>query len=168
MTSIKDVIFYLIKHYPSDKKDDLSPERLTKMAYLADWHQSIKFQKQITSIQWDFGDYGPLAKNVDIANEIEKESHLFDVKKSSPLGNTVVVYSIKKDSDYDTVISDNEKISLNHVIKHTKDLSFGDFIRLIYSTYPFLTSDKYSSLNLIEKSYQYKEFNKELKKLQAS
>ena len=52
-----DVIYYIIKNYKKIK--DLSKSRLTKIVYLADWHQSIHQGKQITKIKWYFDHFGP-------------------------------------------------------------------------------------------------------------
>jgi hypothetical protein len=44
---------------------------------------------------------------------------------------------------------------LDFVIEKTKDLEWNDFIRLIYSTYPIVTQDKYSKLDLVSLAKEY-------------
>lgn len=167
MAKIKDVVFYLISHYPSDKKGDLSQSRLTKMVYLADWHQSINFDEQVTDIQWYFDEYGPFVRDID--DVITKNPDVFEKKIISNIFEAPkILYSLKKDVNYEVYISSNEKKSLDHVIKQTEDLNFDDFIGLIYATFPVLTSNKNSRVNLKNKSHEYKEFNQKIDMLRAS
>lgn len=64
-------------------------------------------------------------------------------------------------NDYEPQISDNEKKIIKKIIKITKDKSCSNFVNLVYSTFPILTSEKYFYLNLIEKAKRLKELKKE-------
>src|SRR5690242_9497793 len=56
MADVRDVLVYFFTHYP--KRGDLSIARLTRMVYLADWRSAILYRKQITPLEWQYGDYG--------------------------------------------------------------------------------------------------------------
>ena len=45
---------------------------------------------------------------------------------------------------------------IDTVIEKTKNMSWTSFINFIYSTYPIVTSNRYTHLNLVEKAQQYK------------
>lgn len=151
MSNLKDVIAYLLKEYPS--KDDLSNARVTKMIYLADWHQAIHYKKQITNIEWYFDHYGPFVS--DIKAEIAAHPELFnDEGTNNFFGQPKNLFSLK-DSDYNPNLSLEQKRSLDHIINITKSLDWNEFIKLVYSTYPVTSSVRYSSLNLLQKASEY-------------
>lgn len=150
MAKLEDAISYLLKNYPH--KDELSNARVTKMLYLADWHALINGNNPVTQIEWYFDNYGPFVWDVrDAVNTSDKL-----VSKS-----TVNMFGQPKellcdgDENYEPVISDSEKQSLDHVIKQTKPLTWSSFIKLVYSTYPVASSEKYSKLNLKKLAREY-------------
>jgi len=149
MRNLKDIIAYIIETYPY--KDELSNARLTKLVYLADWYHSIHHSEQLSSIEWYFDNYGPFVWDIfktaenDESFKIEVTNNMFGKEKklislSKPITNT---------------LSEKEKNSINKVIEGTKSLNWSDFINLVYSTYPILTSEKYTYLNLIEKAREH-------------
>ena len=154
ITELKDVIAYLIKHYPDGMKSELSNARLTKMVYLGDWHQAINYDRQITGIEWYFDSYGPFVH--DIRETAEAHPDIFVIKENVNMyGAPKKTYSLKN-REFLLRIDDKEKISLDHIIQVTQKLYWADFIKLVYSTHPVLSSERYSSLNLVEKAQEYK------------
>lgn len=153
MNNLKDIIAYIIKKYPI--KDELSNARLTKMVFLSDWHQSITKKKQISNIEWFFDNYGPFVW--EVYKEVKKNIDIFNViETTNGYGQKKVLFQIKKES-YKPKLSDDEKKSIDHVIEKTKKLNWDDFIKLVYSTYPIISSERYSKLNLIQKAKEYEE-----------
>jgi len=151
MDKLSQVIAYLLDKYP--KKEDLSNARVTKMVYLSDWRHAIKTGKQITDINWYFDHYGPYVH--DIYNCAKRYDCIFFINDDfNSFGAVKKILSLKKTVNYDSLSSDEEKI-LDHVIEHTKDLRFPDFIKLVYSTHPILTSDRYSHLDLVEMAIDF-------------
>lgn len=149
--NLKDVIFHLLKHYPN--KEDSSNARITKMVYLSDWHQAINYGRQITDIKWYFDTLGPYVN--DVKNEVINHSNLFEIKHiSTSFGQNKKLLSIK-DKAYEPNLLKNQIDSIEHVIKVTKQLNWSGFIKLVYSTYPIFTSEKYSFLDLIQKAKEY-------------
>ena len=152
-TDLKDVMAYLIKHYPDSMKNELSNAKLTKMVYLSDWHQAINYKRQITNIKWYFGNYGPFVH--DVKNTAKENPDIFAIEDSQNMfGGPEKVYSLK-DKIFQANISDEVKKSLDHIIGVTQKLYGTDFIKLVYATHPVLSSERYSFLNLVEKAEEY-------------
>lgn len=151
MSNLKEAISYILKHYPH--KDQLSNARVTKMLYLADWHQAINRKLQITDIRWYFDNYGPFVW--DIKKEIECHPEVFiSIDTHNFYGQTKTLFSMKN-KDYEPCLSDDQKQSLQHIIDVTEKLTWNDFIRLVYSTYPITSSSRYSYLDIVEKAKEY-------------
>ncbi len=152
MNKLKEIISYILIKYPH--KDEISNARLTKMVYLSDWLQAIKKQKQITNIEWYFDNYGPYVP--DIHSEISKHPDLFECKETiNMFGGPKTLFSIKN-NNYDPLLDISEKEVIDDIIDITKTLNWEEFIKLVYSTYPIVSSERYSQLNLVEKAKEYK------------
>lgn len=149
--SLKDVIAYIIKSYPNE--NELSNARITKIVYLADWHQAINHQKQITNINWYFDSWGPFVW--DIKNEVENNPDLFESEDTgNSTSNRKIMISLKN-KDFIPNVDDDAKQSINHIIDVTHKLNWDQFIRLIYSTHPIASSSRYTQLDLLKKAEEY-------------
>ena len=152
-TVISNIIKYLLKEYPH--KAELSASRLTKMIYLMDWKSSIDFGHQITNAQWHFDHYGPYVDDfVKLAKDdkdisIENTSNYFGGKKQ------LFKLSEKFKGDFD--LTEEQKDIADFVINATKKKNYEDFIQLVYSTYPVISNDRYSDLDLVGSASKYKE-----------
>lgn len=152
MAELKDVIAYLLLHYPF--KNELSNARVTKMVYLADWHHVLTAQRQATSINWFYDNYGPFVW--DVKNTAEAEKSLFKVAAAwNYFGSRKCEFEMLN-PDYRPVLSNTERASLDHVIESTKRLNWNDFIKLVYSTYPIVSSSRYDFLDLPKKAEEYR------------
>lgn len=153
MAELHDVMAYLIKNYPLSMAHELSNARLTKMIYLADWHQALNEGHQITHIAWYFDSFGPFVKDVeDTAAEYDD---LFVVDLGSNMyGQAKKTFSLRRD-DYVPGLEDAERRSLDHIIEITRQLYWAPFIKLVYSTHPIASSQRYSYLDLVEKAREY-------------
>lgn len=154
MDKIIDVLSYILEKYP--KLDDLSNARTTKLVYLSDWKNCLENNAQITKIEWVYNNFGPYVW--DVLRTAEKHPSIITVSKTKSNDGTPH-YKFKLNRSYQVDLSENEKQAIDHVIKVTKDLDWDEFIRLVYSTYPILTSERYARLNLIELAKKYKEQN---------
>ncbi|WP_298627005.1 Panacea domain-containing protein [uncultured Legionella sp.] len=149
---LKEVIAFILKQYPY--KDDLSNARMTKIIYLADWHQAINYKKQITNINWYFDNYGPFVQ--DVINEVNANPNLFGIKNTNNYyGGTKNLFFLKLDNYEPIEIAERQKESLCYIIEITKTLTWDNFINLVYSTYPITSSERYSYLNLVQKANEY-------------
>lgn len=146
MADLKDIIAYLLLDYPDP--DALANARVTKMVYLADWKSALDHGRQMSSIAWFFDNFGPYV--TDVRRCADQNPELFQVKsKRTSLGGEKNVF-ILIDRDYQPNLSTQEKEILDHVRKQTEDLSFDKFVKLVYSTYPVVVSDRFDDLNLVE------------------
>ena len=157
MAEIRDALGYILRHYPPSMKHELSNARVTKMIYLADWHQAINFGRQITDINWYFDNYGPYVN--DIRAEAERNSETFDVINTNNMYGQPKIMLALKDDSYRPTLDEHERRSLDHVIRETQTMYWDSFIKLVYSTYPITSSDRYNGLDLIKKAAEYKQQN---------
>ena len=155
MSKILDLVRYILKNYKNKK--DLSKARLNKIIFLVDWVSAIRRQKQITPINWYYNYYGPYVK--DIEKEIQKDNRFNIDKGINYYGNEKNIISLKKDEGFNE-LSEEEKEIVDFVIESTQDLNWGDFINLVYSTYPIIKAEKFSILNLVELAKEYKKAQK--------
>lgn len=151
MAELKDIIAYILKKYPT--RSDMSNARLTKLVYLSDWKHSIKLYSQISNIKWYFNNFGPFVWDVkDIARD---NPHLFELETTTNMYGDLKTIFILSKIEYIPNLSDDEMESIDHVINETKNLSWDQFIRLVYSTYPIASTERYTYINLIEKAKEY-------------
>lgn len=150
MANLEDAIAYILKEYPH--KDELSNARVTKMLYLADWHNSINGKPRVTNARWYFDNYGPFVWDI---RKVVAQSDIMSIEQ------TVNYYGSPKDQfvlsnkDYEPKLTADDKAALDHVIETTKALTWPGFINLVYSTYPVASSERYSYLDLEKKAKEY-------------
>lgn len=151
MDKLKEIIAYILKKYPH--KEEMSNARVTKIIYLSDWHQAIKFNRQITQINWKFDNYGPYVH--DVSETVKKYNDFFNIIGTHNIfGGKKIIFTLKN-GNYIPHISQEEQESLDYIISATAHLTWDEFIRVVYSTYPIMTTERYSYINLIEKASQY-------------
>lgn len=145
MAQLKNVMAWILKNYPHEH--EMSNARLTKMVYLCDWHHTVYSNSRMTNIHWYFDNHGPFVW--DIKDEVSERPKWFRMV------NTVNMYGSRKSliqlvkNEYDgSELSSSEKNTVKSIIERTKSLYWDDFITYVYSTYPILSSEKYSYLNL--------------------
>ncbi|MFG0336174.1 MAG: Panacea domain-containing protein [Maioricimonas sp. JB049] len=151
MANLRDIMTYLCEHYPY--KDDLSRAKLTKLVYLADWKSAIDYGRPISDIEWYFDNYGPFVWKV--WNTASENPETFEIERSENMfGNPKHVIRLTGGAA-PANLEPAERAVLDHVISTTKDLGWNDFIKLVYSTYPVVSSERYSQLDLVLKAKEY-------------
>lgn len=162
---LKYIMYYIIKNYPNQLKQELSNARLTKTVYLADWKQAIIKHRQISDIKWYFDNYGPFVN--DIKHEAEKYPEIFKIKNTMNMyGQPKTYFEIIDNSEINKLllqINNEDKEIMDFIIDITSKMYWDDFIKLVYSTYPITSSERYTYLNLIEKAEEYQQFNETFK-----
>lgn len=149
MANLIDTIAYVCDNYPH--KSDLSKAKLNKIIYLADWKSAMSRGRQITDIDWIFNNYGPYVNDIETAVVF---SDYFELKQTlNMFGNKKEV--IVKISDFEYEIYDDEKQILDFVINKVTPLNWDTFIKMVYSTYPILKSNRHEHLNLVELATEY-------------
>lgn len=152
-TVISNIIKYLLKEYPH--KAELSASRLTKMIYLMDWKSSIDYGRQITDAQWHFDHYGPY---VDDFVRMAKEDKDISVENTSNYyGGKKRLFKLSERFEGNFDLTKEQKEIADFVINATKQKSYEGFIQLVYSTYPVISNDRYSDLDLVGSAEKYKE-----------
>ena len=152
MDTLNDVIKYLYLNYPY--KNELSKARVVKMVYLADWKSAMLYQKQLTNINWYFNHYGPYVS--DVIEAIRSDNDFTIDTQKNMYGELKELIRISEKHTQPT-LSDSVKYVLDFVIEKTSPLSWDDFIKLVYSTYPIVTQPKYSTLDLVALAKLYTE-----------
>lgn len=153
---ILSLLKYILSNYP--RKDHLSSSRVTKIIYLIDWKSSIETSSQITNIKWYFNHYGPYVD--DIIRAAEKDDDIEISIQSTQYGGKKRLLKSKRDGDEGDVFEDGVKDVVDFVISATKDKSYQDFIKLVYSTYPVVASDRYTEIDLENCASKYNELKR--------
>ncbi|MCK9797448.1 Panacea domain-containing protein [Pseudomonas sp. MAFF 302030] len=149
-----NIIKYILTNYPYP--DELSASRLTKMVYLADWKEAISNGRQISNIAWFFNHHGPY--NDEILQEAKKDKNISITIKSNMFGGKKTHIELHDKGQAIDIDAESSQI-LDFVINATKDKNYTDFIKLVYSTYPVISSGKYSELDLVRKAEEYKKLS---------
>ena len=151
LANLKMLMAYFCKYYPY--KDDISKARLNKMIYLADWKSAIESGSQLSEIHWLYNNYGPYVN--EVANLARNDDWFVIYNTYNSLGHKKnIIYINNYVQDSDIILSDEDKKYTNFVIESTQSLSWSNFIRLVYSTYPIISSTKKEYLNLVELAHQ--------------
>jgi hypothetical protein len=151
MAALADAMAYILKRYSGSA---MSNVRLTRMLYLTDWVHALRHRDSVTPIRWYYDTYGPFVWDVlDTANA---DPERFVVTYTNPAyGAPVALIGLAEAALEQPDLSPEERESADHVIDATDDLDTDGFVKLVYSTHPILTSDRFSYLDLIEKAEEY-------------
>jgi hypothetical protein len=148
---IVDVSRYILKVYPH--AEELSKARLNKIIYLIDWKSALEHDKQLTNIDWKFNHYGPY---VNIIEESILNDNRFNIRSTINIyGNKKNIIEIRDDRDFMEPTEKDQEI-IDFVIEKTRKFYWDKFINLVYSTYPIISQEKGSQLNLLELAKEYK------------
>jgi uncharacterized phage-associated protein len=151
MATVRDVAAYLCKHSPGG----LSKARLTKLVYLADWKAVVERGRPVTDIAWFFNNYGPY---VPAVVDAAKRDSAFKVEaKDTVYGNSMDLISLKHPDVVacESVNAEDIRI-LDEVLAVTKDLNFTEFIEFVYGTYPIVSQQRYTQLDLVRLAHDYR------------
>lgn len=152
---IVNLVRYILKVYPHAK--ELSKARLNKIIYLIDWKSALEHEKQLTEIDWKFNHYGPY---VNIIEETILSDDRFNIKSTTNIyGNEKNIIEIIQDKDFNQPTEKEQEI-IDFVIEKTRKFYWDKFINLVYSTYPIISQEKGSQLNLVELAKEYKQIKK--------
>lgn len=151
MVQLTDVITYLCERYPN--KQDLSNARLTKLIYLADWRSALKRNEKLTDISWIFDQFGPFVYDVKDAAVADPAFVVEDTVNAYGAPKTLI--RLAADRDYPTLSSEEQEV-LDWVIDKSSEMSWNSFIRLVYSTYPIMSQDRGTALDLVELAQEYR------------
>ncbi|MDR2169645.1 MAG: SocA family protein [Planctomycetaceae bacterium] len=149
---LTDIIIYICMNYPH--KDDLSDARLTKMIYLADWKYALKYEQKLTNIEWVFNHYGPYVADVIKCAENCQDISIEYSKNTFNSPKTII--KINKNSKIPN-LNKNITETLDFIIEKAQKRNWKQFIQLVYSTYPILTQERYTKLDLVKLAKEYQD-----------
>jgi hypothetical protein len=153
MKILNEILVYIFKNYPNPS--ELSKARAVKIVYLADWKSALDNGKQITDIQWIFNHYGPYVN--EIVEQLKIDDRFETTWTYNFYGQPKELITLRDKAELRYKLDDNTKEILDYIIKITYPLYFSDFINLVYSTYPIRTQPRYTILDLVSLSKEYKE-----------
>jgi hypothetical protein len=99
----------------------------------------------MTDVEWVFNHPGPYVD--DVANEARNDDVCEVTGTTNFYGDPKEVIKLVKSREYPSLTNEDKQI-LDSIIETTNRQSWNEFIRLIYSTYPVMTQDRFSPLNL--------------------
>ena len=147
---LRDAITYLISHYP--KEAELSRSRLTKMVYLADWRCAITRGRPMTEAVWNYSQYGPFA--IEAETLLRHDPNFVTTIVFSAASGEVDSIALRNSVEYLSLTFEDQAV-LNFVIEATAPMPGNDFTRLVYSTFPLITQEKYQNLDLMTAANRY-------------
>lgn len=132
----------------------LPKSRFVKLFYLLDWKSALLTGKLTTNLEWYYDHYGPfLPKIIEI---LLKSGKITIESNSNSMGAEAEYVNISLPlEDDDIQLAESEIKLADQIIEVTRELNFTDFIKLVYSTYPVRSSNKYTKLDLITSSKAY-------------
>ena len=133
MSDPADVVAYLRRRYP--RPEELSRLRLLRMAYLTDWKSAVERGRQMTSLAWGFGEEGPYCPAAGRAVHLELSGAGRD--------------------GYPLLAAEDEGL-LDFVVRSVEGKGYPEVEKLVYSTYPILTQERHSRLDLAALAGEYR------------
>jgi hypothetical protein len=142
------LIAYLCRAIP-----ELSMSKLRKLLYLADWKAAIECGHQLTPLEWRFDGLGPHAEDlVDVVLQHEA----FQITRWPAAGTMLDIVELRDDAHLPAPSLEEQQI-LDFVIATANRREWDQLERLVYSTYPVFSSDRYTDLDLVLLAKEYKQ-----------
>lgn len=146
------MIRYVINNYPHPL--ELSKARLNKIIYLIDWKSAIENQKQITDTKWLFNHYGPYVNEIE---SLIRNDHRFYIESTTNLyGKEKNIIRLKSDTNFEEPSKEEQQI-IDFIIDKTRKFYWNKFIELVYSTYPIISQERGTYLDLVQLASEYNE-----------
>jgi hypothetical protein len=100
-------------------------------------------------------DFGPYVN--EIVEQLKIDDRFETTWTYNFYGQPKELITLRDKAELRYKLDDNTKEILDYIIKITYPLYFSDFINLVYSTYPIRTQPRYTILDLVSLSKEYKE-----------
>ena len=139
---VKDLMIFFCKEKP------LSKARLTKMIYLADWKSALDTGEQLTDLEWTFHHYGPYLSDIYSLAQSDNAFSTYSYDHADMIALNKITAEPK--------FTPQQKKILEDIKTTASSMPFRQFLKLIYSTYPIRTQEKYSTLDLPVLAQAYK------------
>jgi Protein of unknown function (DUF4065) len=153
LATVRDVLSYICTKHPNPLA--LTINHINKIIYLADWKSAIVRGRQVTGLTWRIDDSGPHAPQINTV--LEQESAFELITSGGAFRIPTERLQLRSGIGWKTLDAKDKEI-LDFVLKTASSKYFGDFVRLVYSTFPVLNSpDSDEHLDLVALAAQYKE-----------
>ena len=118
------------------------------------WQQGFDFVKLLPDPGWKFNHFGPYVD--DVINLAKADPRFVVLADKNVYGRRKDRIALRSAFQPET-LTPEDRAALDHVIEKTRRLSWEEFIRLIYSTYPVLVSERHSELDLVRLAGKYRQ-----------
>lgn len=136
----------------------LPKARLVKLVYLADWKSSVEYGCQITEVKWFYNHFGPYVNEIielidmspyfvrrNYINQFGKPAEKIDLKDQSLENESLKIE-----------LTNQQLRIIDFVFSVTQNMGYNEFLKLVYSTYPIIKTEKYNELDLVGLAEEYK------------
>lgn len=163
MSKLLEVVFHICFH-ARNLGISLPKARLVKLVYLADWKSAIETGHQITEIKWFYNHYGPYVK--EVIDLIDNNPNFVSRNYINNFGKRAEKIDLRDQISYDfssSILSEQDRQIIDYISDITKNMGYSEFLRLVYSTYPIIKSEKYNFLDLVKLANEYSNYKSDLK-----
>ena len=152
MAELQDVISYACAKYPYASSVPLST--LTKILYLAEWRSAITRKRQLTQARWLLNQSGPFSP--DIATALAATPTFAVGRSQSIFKPSPLRVSLRQvDAGWKGLTVEDKEV-LDFVLRVISTKSYGEFIRLVESTYPvYKNPENTAALDLVGLAERY-------------
>ncbi len=152
MAQLGDVIAYFVWNTPVHWID---LDVLFKLAYLADWQSCLETGHQLTNAKWSLGSTGPESSDI-VAALSKADQRYFIVTTTQPHQEPRFILRRYLPFVSGGRLSDQERNTLDIVIRNHTKMQWSEFLRYLISTYPLLVCDRYQEMDLKNLAAEYK------------
>ena len=108
------------------------------MAYLADWKSAVERGRQMTGLSWVLGDRGP---------DCHEARLLVEAELSGPARGRL--------ARCPSLTAEDRRL-LRFVVQSVREKGYPEMEKLVYSTYPIFTQERFSGLDLAALAEEYR------------
>lgn len=149
MSNTKQAIVYLLHQHP--KKENLYLEQLAKILYLIDWKHTLEAARPYTDLQWVYESSGPWSDELD---KIAQDDDLEVIRNAYRRNYDII--RLRHPGELSVSLGETAINVIGHIIRETVNLNIDEFNKLVYSTYPMVTTQRSHTINLLKAAREYK------------
>lgn len=149
MADLRSLMAYVCQNYAYPQ--ELTKARLTKIIYLIDWKMALEHRRQASPVNWLYNHYGPYVTDVVSTARSAPE---FEVEVGENMyGNRREL--IKLNARIEPGLTAQEREAADFILQKVAPMTWDSFIRLVYSTYPIIVTDRGEEMDLVALAEAY-------------
>ena len=133
MERLRRIVVHVLKHWA--EQGSMLESRLAKLLYVADWRSVLETDEGVTGVAWRLQDGAPYSPQ--LRQVIERTRYLKLIPPITSLGETGPRVSLE-DGAPGLEVSVYERRVFGYVGRLLNEISWDEFIGLVYSTYPMV------------------------------